>query len=63
MRVAFAPYRVFRYAYENDMLVIRSVSFDDSKETPVVTDQRLFFARPCTATPTQGRPPQSRSRR
>ena len=46
VRVAFAPYRAFRYAYENDMLVIRSVSFDDTKETPVVTDQRLFFAEP-----------------
>ena len=46
VRVAFAPYRAFRYAYENDLLVIRSVGFDDSKETPVVTDQKLFFVEP-----------------
>ncbi len=28
------------------MLAIRSVTFDDSKETPVVTDQELFFVEP-----------------
>jgi hypothetical protein len=62
VRVAFAPYRAFSYAYENDMLVIRSVSFDDSKETPVVTDQKLFFAEPVYRTLTQGRSPRLRSR-
>lgn len=54
VRVAFTPYRAFRYAYANDMLAIRSVSFDDSKKTPVVTDQKLFFAEPVYRDATPG---------
>jgi hypothetical protein len=43
---ASAPYKAFRYAYDNDLLVIRSVIFEDRQDLPVVTDQKLFCAEP-----------------
>jgi hypothetical protein len=46
VRIAYAPYKTFRYAYENDVLVIRSVSFDDSREAPAVTDEEIFLVEP-----------------